>query len=137
MGFFNSSRGLRQGDSLFPLRFVIVMEAVSKLVSGFVEVGFLSCFSVGNCTMAPLIVPIFISRWYLMSHSNFEGTLLYFEAASCLKVNLAKSKLVRLVNASNVVNLTSIMGYKVSSLLMKYLGLPLVLLSRQCPYEIL
>ena len=32
-GFFSSSSGLRQGDAFFPLLFVFVMEALSKMIS--------------------------------------------------------------------------------------------------------
>ena len=41
-GFFQSSRGLRQGDPISPYLFVVVMEALSCLIKRAVNGGFLS-----------------------------------------------------------------------------------------------
>ena len=41
-GFFQSSRGLRQGDPILPYLFVVVMEALNCLIKRAVNGGFLS-----------------------------------------------------------------------------------------------
>jgi hypothetical protein len=46
--FFTSSRGLRQEDPLSPFLFVVVMEALSKMLTVIVDEGLLSCFSMGT-----------------------------------------------------------------------------------------
>ena len=50
---------------------------------------------------------------------------LCIEAASGLKVNVAKAELAPVRNVEHVVRLAGILGCGVSSLLVKYLGLPL------------
>jgi len=53
-GFFGSSQGLRQGDPLFLLLFVLVMDAFSRMLSRAMEGGFLSGFRVDNLNNSPL-----------------------------------------------------------------------------------
>ena len=55
-GFFPSSRGLRQEDPLSPLLFVIVMEALSRLLDRAVQEGLFLGFSVGTVAANPLMV---------------------------------------------------------------------------------
>jgi len=43
-GFFSSSHGLKHGDPLLPYLFVIVMEALSRVLSAFVNGGSLRLF---------------------------------------------------------------------------------------------
>jgi hypothetical protein len=47
-GFFNSSRGLRQSDSLSPLLFFLVMEILSRTLVRAVGRGYTSGFRMGK-----------------------------------------------------------------------------------------
>jgi hypothetical protein len=54
-----------------------------------------------------------------------SALILCFEVVSGLKINLAKLELVPVGNVGNVDGLAGILGRGVSSLPMKYIGLPL------------
>ena len=47
-GFISSSRGLRQGDPLLHLLFILVMETLSKLVNKAIDGGLLDGFHIGS-----------------------------------------------------------------------------------------
>jgi len=132
-GIFGSSRGLRQGDPLSPLLFVIVMEAFSKLFYVTVQRGFLSGFSVGSSSNGVINIShlLFADDTLVFCGASPEHLLylrmllLSFEAVSGLKINLDKSVLVPVGFVDNMDDLAGILGCGVSSLPLKYLGLPL------------
>uniref|UniRef100_A0A2N9IDN0 Reverse transcriptase domain-containing protein n=1 Tax=Fagus sylvatica TaxID=28930 RepID=A0A2N9IDN0_FAGSY len=112
-GFFPSSRGLRQGDSLSPLLFVLVMEALSRLMDRAVARGYLEDDTLVFCGA---------TRDQLY---HLKGVLLCFEAVSRLRINLGKSEIVPVGSVVDVEALAHVLGGRIASLPMKYLGLPL------------
>ena len=59
-GFFDSSRGLRQGDPLSPLLFLLIMEVLSQMLRITVERGFIKGFHVGQAENSSIFA------WFLL-----------------------------------------------------------------------
>ncbi|RVW78712.1 hypothetical protein CK203_048470 [Vitis vinifera] len=101
IGFFQSSRDLRQGDQLSTYLFVIAMEVFSCLLKREVD----------GATQDQMT---FLS-WLLM----------WFEAVSGLRINLEKNELIPMDSVENIDNLAMEFGYRVGNLPSTYLGMPL------------
>ena len=132
-GFFQSSWGIRQGDPLSSLLFVIVMEALSRMIDKASGVGLLSGFSVGREASDPMRIShlLFADDTLIFCEAfpdnliDLRAILTWFEDTSGLRVNLVKSELAQVGEVPHLEALAEILGCKTSALPMKYLGLPL------------
>lgn len=70
-GYFNSSRGLRQGDPLSPLLIILAMEYLSTMTSMLVEEGTLDGFKVSR-----------MENGLMISHLQFVGVTIFFLGAT-------------------------------------------------------
>ena len=74
---------------------------------------------------------LFVNDTLIFSDSNKEQlealswAFMWFEAISGLKINLDKSKLIPIIEITNIEDLASMLGCKVGSLPSTYWGLPL------------
>uniref|UniRef100_A0A2N9HC79 Reverse transcriptase domain-containing protein n=1 Tax=Fagus sylvatica TaxID=28930 RepID=A0A2N9HC79_FAGSY len=132
-GFFGSCRGLRQGDSLSPLLFVIVMEALSRMMTKAVEGGLLSSIQLGarDHNMVHVSHLLFADDTLIFSDANpahiFNLWLLFtwFEAISGLRINFNKFEMAPVGVVAELENLAAILGCKTVQLPITYFGLPL------------
>ena len=133
-GFFRSTRGLRQGDTLSSYLFVLGMDILSRLVNKAVEENFLSgCKIRGVREKEELEVShlLYADDILLFCKDNpnqlacLRWILMWFEALSGLKINLSKSEIFPIGGRENIEVLTAELGCKAGSLPTTYLGLPL------------
>ncbi|RVW14783.1 putative mitochondrial protein [Vitis vinifera] len=87
-GFFPSSKGLRQGDPLSPYLFVMGMEVLSALIRRAIEGDFISGYI-----------------------THLSWILFWFEAASGLRINLAKSEILPVGEVEEVDEMAVELGY--------------------------
>ena len=133
VGFFQSSRGLRQGDLLSPYLFVIGMEALSSLIKHAVEGNYLSGSRFADRRGEELVISHLLyaddTLLFCKAHKDqlkfMNWTLMWFEAISELRINLNKSEIIPIGHVVNVEELALELGCGVGSLPTSYLGLTL------------
>ena len=132
-GFFNSSCGIRQGDSLSPLLFLLIIEVLSRLLKRTEDGGFLCGFQAGSHRQGGLKIShlLFADDIILFCVASREQllyirmVLIFFEAITGLRVNSGKSEIVLVGGVENLNVLTRVLCCRVGSLPMTYLGMPL------------
>ena len=97
-GFFDSSRGLRQGDPLFFLLFLLIMEVLSRILKKIEEGGLIQGFRVGpiNSTGIHISHLLFVDDTILFYDASREQilstrlVLTYFQVFIGLEVNVGE-----------------------------------------------
>ena len=131
--FFGISRGLRQGDPLSPMLFLVMIEVFNKMMKRAEGAGLLRGFRAAGRPGGGVGVShlLFADDTILFCNANEEQILhirmllLCFQAVTGLKVNALKSEMVPIGEVPNVFVLAEILGCRVRSLPMTYLGIAL------------
>ncbi|CAN1132905.1 LINE-1 retrotransposable element ORF2 protein [Linum perenne] len=129
-GYFNAEKGVRQGDPLSPILFVIVMEVLHALLD---RVGDLIPFH-PRCKKLKIRHVCFADDLLIFTNGSVQGVsaihqvLHSFYLLTGLKVNPSKTELFCSVSVPRpVINqMVTISGFKEGSLPVKYLGVPLI-----------
>ena len=128
--FFRSYKGLRQGDPLSPLLFNLVADALSEMLSRACATGIIN-------GLVPNLVEGGLSHLQyaddtviLLQYSpeilrNIRLILSSYEVMSGMKINYEKSEIFSIgLDEEEILLATNILGCKVGSLPMRYLGMP-------------
>ena len=138
LGFFQSSKGLRQRDRLSPYLFILAVETLSRILLMAKEGGFTDGFLVkGRNGLGVEVSHLLFADDTLIlcdaSKKNLEylnWIFMLFVALSELKINMEESELIPVRDVSNLKELAGILGCKVGAFPTTYLGLRL-----EAPYK--
>ena len=117
IGFFGSFRGLRQGDPLSPLLFLLIMEVLSRILKKIKESGLIQGFHVRTINSTGIqISHMLFADDTILFYNAFREKLLSirlaltcFQAFTSLKVNVGKSEIVPIREVSNIQTLANIL----------------------------
>ncbi|WKA08526.1 hypothetical protein VitviT2T_026242 [Vitis vinifera] len=132
-GFFQSTRGLRQGDPLSPYLFVIAMEVFSSMMRRAISGGYLAGWKVSGGRGEGMHIShlLFADDTLVFCEDSpdemtyLSWLLMWFEACSGLRINLEKSEIIPVGRVLNIEGLALELGCKVGGFPSSYLGMPL------------
>ena len=117
IGFFASSRGLRQGDPLSPFLFILAMEAFSSILKKALEGGFIQGFlAYGRRRVGRAVSHLLFGDSNKEHLEVLSWAFMWFKAIFGLKINMDKSELIPVEEVSNIEDLARVLGCKVCSL---------------------
>ena len=111
---------MRQGDPLSLLLFVLVVEALGRMLDKAIHDGHMSGFGMGRLEGRSLAVShlLFVDDILIFCDADLDQVLflrmilIWFEAVSSLKINLGKSELVPIGMVHNLDLLLNVLGCK-------------------------
>ena len=122
IGFFDSSRGLRQGDPLSPLLFLVIMKMLSRMLRRTEEGGFIRGFQASRTDGLGVSHLLYADDTIIFCDANPEQ-LLYirmvltcFKAVTGLPMNMLKSELVPMGEVSDLSRLAALLSVRLGLL---------------------
>lgn len=130
-GEFKMGYGLRQGDPISPLVFLIVVEGFNMMMEKAVEIGRFYGFTFKGGVqhfshLQYVDDTLIIGEKYYTDIWNIKTNFTLFEIMTCLKVNYHKSLLIRINTPQNwLEDAAKVLNCNIGSSTFNYLGLPI------------
>ncbi|CAI0417866.1 unnamed protein product [Linum tenue] len=131
-GFFNTGKGLRQGDPLSPGLFTLIMELLSSMLSKLRDEGKIRGFFMNDLGREGEVTHLLFADDTLIFCEASVDQVLYilsalvcFQAVSGLKINLEKSMMIAVGDVPNPEFFAAVFGCNWTRDAVRYLGYPL------------